>query len=287
MASNGRLILSWALRIALSAVFVASAVSKLMGIDRFELYVFSYGFFPLDACFLLARLCIGAELVVAAFTLCGWFPRTMRLVTLGMLLFFSLFLCYAALIGRNESCQCFGQWVHMNPVQSLLKNAVLIALTLLHYRLLPARRRAPRLWLAALLGVGLMVVPFVVSVPDNWLYGAERQPYDKDILQEALEPDGALAQRGLGEGHKLLVFVTQGCPYCKMAREKLTTIADRHHIDSQDIVYVLPSELPDNLFVRITYGSRPLLLLLDGREVVSTYHFRNIRERELARHLGR
>jgi len=39
------------------------------------------------------------------------------------------------------------------------------------------------------------------------------------------------------------------------------------------------------MFLRITYGARPLILLLDGGKVVATYHYRNINERQIARWL--
>ena len=49
------------LRVLLAAIFMVSAVAKLVAIDDFELYVFSFGFFSLDCSYILARLCIGAE----------------------------------------------------------------------------------------------------------------------------------------------------------------------------------------------------------------------------------
>ena len=277
-----RLVFSWVLRILLAAVFCLSALSKLSGIDHFELYIFSYGLLPLNLCYLAARLCIAAELVLALFILLGCYPRTTRLATLGILLLFTLFLCYAALVGRNDSCQCFGQWIHMAPMQSLLKNALLILLVLLYYRLLAPPTRKPRWWLVALLAAALTALPFVVSVPDNWMFGAQRLSYNEEVLAQSLEEEGALAAHGLGDGHRLVAFVTKGCPYCKMAREKLASIVNRHGLDSAHIVYLLPSDLPDGMFVGITYGSRPLLMLLDGKEVVATYHYRNIDEKQIA-----
>ncbi len=285
METRSRAVLSWTLRLLIAAVFCLSAIAKLVGIDQFEVYVFSFGFFPLTACYLLARLCIAAEFILALFVLGGWYPRTMRLATVGLLVFFSLFLCYSALVGRNESCQCFGQWVDMNPLQSLLKNAVLLLLVLLNYRLLSPRRLLCR-WVPLILALGLAVVPFVVSVPDNWMFGAGRLPYNEELLKNELHADGALASHGLGSDRRLLAFVTKGCPYCKISREKLDAISARHGIAADRIVYLLPSDLPDNLFIEITYGSRPLLMLLDGDSVVATYHSRNIDEKEVARFLA-
>lgn len=281
MANKGRLVLSWLLRLSLAALFVLSAVTKMAGMDQFEVYVYSFGFLPLNVCFLVARLLIGIELLLALFILVGWLPRLTRLATLGILLFFSLFLCYAALVGRNESCQCFGQWLRMNPMQSLLKNAVLILLALWHFHLQPRPLLPHRWWLLTLGLLGAMAVPFVVSVPDNWMFGAQRLPYDETQLKDAMLPGAPLEKHGVGHDRRVVSFVTQNCPYCKIARQKLDGIVNRHQIDSLRFVYILPSDISAPLFLSITHGSRPLVMLLDGKEVVATYHSRNIDEREI------
>ena len=305
-----RTIARWTLRVLIAAIFVFSAVSKLIGIDYFELYIFSFGLFPLNFCFFLARLCIGAELVLALFTLCGWFPRAMRLLTSTILILFSLFLCYAALIGRDDSCQCFGQLVDLSPTWSLLKNAILLALVLFYYRLTPPKpyKKAifislpfissrtfsfPRFIFPSLLAAVLLATPFAVSIPDNWYFGPAQQRYNEYHLQASLK-DGQLKFYGVGEGRCVVAFVTPRCPYCKLARQKLDAIAWRHNIPSSKVFYIEPRS-KDNTpgaqcittrhFLDITYGSRPLVMLLDGTRVVATYHLRNIDENQIAHFL--
>lgn len=286
-------ILRWILRILVAAVFVFSAVSKLMGIDHFELYIFSFGLFPLNFCFFLARLCIGAELVLALFTLCGWFPRTMRLATTGLLILFSLFLCYAALIGRDDNCQCFGEMVDLSPAWSLLKNAFLLLLVLLYYRLTSPRPRMRSLWIALslLCAAVLLATPFAVSIPDNWYFGPEQQRYDEAALAKWYNDYSSSQAIGQSGNHLIVAFVTPKCPYCKLARQKLDAIVARHHIDPANLIYIEPQSdnntagaviIPPRQFLDITYGSRPLVMLLDGPRVVATYHLRNIDENQVA-----
>lgn len=274
------------LRVLTGAVFCLSALSKLVGIDQFELYVYSYGFLSLSASYIVARLCIGLELVVALMMWAGWYLRLTRLATLLMLVFFSLVLCYAALAGRDDSCQCFGQLVDMNPGESLLKNAVLIAVVLLFVPM--GERPQKRVWkmVACLSGAVLMVLPFVVSVPDSWGFGPQRERFGEETLQASMDEGGKLEQMGIGHGHKLVAFVTPNCPYCKLAREKLGSMAKRNDIAEGKIVYVQPSDIGDSLFIAITYGARPLMLLMDGKEVKATYHLRNVDEDEVAEVLG-
>lgn len=270
------------LRVLLAALFMVSALAKLVAIDDFELYVFSYGFLPLTLTYIVTRLCIAAEFLLGLFIAVGWWRRWVNLAAMAMLLLFSMFLCYAALIGRTDSCQCMGRLANMPPAVSLLKNAVLIVLVLL-YMWLTKKTEGGGVttkrwvwWTAAGMTVAVLVAVFTISVPDSWMFGDEEMLYDRELLRETVE------ERHLDEGHKVVAFVTPGCPYCRMSREKISSIAKRHDIDTTDIVYLEPSDIGREQFLGITYGSRPLIILLADGEPQATYHYRNISERQFA-----
>ena len=53
-----------ALKVLLGSVFIVSAVLKILDMDRFELYIYSYHFFSLNFSFLVARAAIIVELVL-------------------------------------------------------------------------------------------------------------------------------------------------------------------------------------------------------------------------------
>lgn len=276
-------------RVLVGVLFCMSAVAKLVAIDDFELYVYSFGWLPLNMSYVAARLCIGWEMVLGGLMLSGWWRKTTRTAVLMTLVLFSLFLCYAALVGRNESCECFGRLLEMNPTMSLLKNGVLIVLVLFAFsgvgrqtEVVAQQRKRWKIFVGAAVGLVLMAVPFVVSVPDSWGFGPDREPYGEAELREAMSEEGALAQMGVGEGRHLVVFVTPNCPYCKLARKKLGALESRHHLRRGRIVYVEPADIGEDLWVKITFGSRPLMLLVDGQEVRATYHLRNVDEEEVS-----
>ena len=56
--------LPWVLKIVLGLVFIVSAILKIVDMDQFEIYVYSYHFFSLNFSFLVARAAIIAELVL-------------------------------------------------------------------------------------------------------------------------------------------------------------------------------------------------------------------------------
>ena len=294
-------------RILLGAVLILSAGAKLWSIDQFELYIYSYRFFSLNLTFILARLCIGIELALGVLALTGWHRRIVLGTMFAMLLFFSFFLCCAALIGREDSCQCFGQLADMPPAISLLKNSVLILLNLICLKATSGKsieesrshiveeensRKSQktnttklRNWLTGIIIAAAMATPFIISVPDSWMFGPSHERYDAEALHEALE--GKTCDNGVIDLYRhVVVFVTPGCPYCKMTRQKLDAMAQRNFFHPGDIVYIEPNDLPDGMFIRITYGARPLILLMDsGGEVVATYHYRNINERQISKFL--
>jgi hypothetical protein len=70
-----------------------------------------------------------------------------------------------------------------------------------------------------------------------------------------------------------------------MAREKLTSLERRNHLDSARIHYYEPQDLAPGLFLRITFGQRPLVVLLDNGRPTVTYHYRNIHERQVVEFL--
>ena len=275
-SSTGKTVARNALCILLAAVFIVSAVAKIFSIDQFELYVYSYGLFSLNITFILVRLCIGIELMLGVLLLTGWRRRMILLAMLAMLLFFCLFLCFAALRGRTDSCQCFGQLADTPPTLSLLKNAVLVIMTLAALRL-QGKQSRKRTWLVAVLTAAALATPFIVSVPDSWMFGSSHERYNREALKDV--------ECGDRETDRLVAFVTPGCPYCRMTRQKLDAMAVRHNITDEAIIYIEPKDIGDSLFLTVTYGARPLVLLMHGDSVMATYHYRNIYERQIVKAL--
>ena len=285
------------LRMLLGLFFIVSAVAKWVDLDRFEIYVFSFQLFSLNATFLLARLLVVGELLVGIGLLSNLCHRFVNVCTVLLLTAFTLFLGYAILVGRTDSCQCMGAWVDISPTLSLLKNALLFLL------MIPAARCQswgwkPRwyVWLPVLLTPFVLV--FVTSAPDNWLFRPDSATHDGNPLP--FLHDDALAPLHLDSGRHAVLFVTPGCRYCRLADQKVTAIRRRHDIDSTSIHYIISSRptissqsfsmpvtvVPDSLFGYMTGGMTPLLMLLENGHFVAVSHYRNIDEAQIADFFG-
>lgn len=294
-----------AVRLLLGAFFVVSAIAKWVDIDHFEIHVFSYNLLSLNASFLVARLVIVAELLVGIGLMSDIWHRFVNACTLLMLVGFTLFLGYAALVGRTDNCQCMGSLLEMNPVQSMLKNALLLLLLWIAMHA-PEWRWHPKWWLWLPVVLAVPTTLFIVSAPDNWLFGSEDEVFNADALREAIVDDGQLGPLDLDEGKHVVAFVTAGCQFCRMADQKLSSIWQRHELDSASLVYLVytkdstiaPLSLNDTSFQRpaftvdketfmlITYGQRPMVMLMEEGEVKGSCHYRNISEGEIVEFFG-
>ena len=287
-------------RLLLGAFFICSAVAKLIDIDRFEVHVFSYNILSLNLSFLVARLVIVCELLVGIGLLANVFHRLVNICSLLMLVGFTMFLGYAALMGRTDSCQCMGPLLEINPTQSMLKNALLILLMLFAMGCAPWKWR-PRWFVWFPVVVATLVTIFCISAPDNWLFPASDEVYDAEEFAEAIQPEGELYPLRLDQGCHVVAFLTPGCQFCRMADEKLTYICRRNDLDSCSFLYLVPTSdstvapltidsatflrpahlLPVMTYALITYGQRPLVFLVSDGKVEGTCHYRNIDEKRI------
>ena len=158
-------------QLLLGMMFVLSAVLKFITIDLFEAYVYSFGLMPLKMSFYVARLVLVSELILGAALISHRHRRFTVLVSVLYLLCFVVFLAYAHFVGRTDSCHCFGELFPFNPVQSILKNAVLIVLLLFVFKF-GANDWWPRWWLVLLvylatIGAGLLLMRYGLHLIDK------------------------------------------------------------------------------------------------------------------------
>ena len=291
-------------RILLGIFFLVSAIAKLVDIDRFEVYIFSYNILSLNLSFLVARLVIIFEIIVGIGLIANVYNRLIDTCTLIMLIGFTLLMGYASLIGRNDSCQCMGSLLEINPTHSILKNAILILLLLFASGARPWSWR-PRWFIWLPLVLAPIVTVFIVSAPDNWLFGPSDEIYNSEELSTSIQPTGTLYDLRLDQGKHVVAFLTPGCQFCRMADNKLDHICRRNQLDSTAFTYLCPTAdstvvpltldtttfsrpchlIPSLNYALITYGQRPMVFLMDEGRVTATCHYRNIDERRIVEFL--
>lgn len=273
-----------------------SATAKLIGIDAFEIYLFSFGWFGLGMSFLLARLVIAAEYTLGLLLIANLCPKTAWWGSVAMLAGFTLFLAWLALTGNRDNCNCFGEMVSLNPVQSIGKNLALLALLLPSYGVRPFQVKYKALWITLMAVVPLAVV-LIVSPPDNWRYDAytRKETVNTQALHEAL--DNGTLPASLTEGDHVVCFYSLKCRFCKLSARKLVPLRERGEFSQAPLVAVFGrGEDTDTTkfleetgitfdetyfiepadFLRITNGAFPVILVMQDTTVLAAYNYRNL-----------
>ena len=118
------------LRILLGITFLFSAYTKFVDPGFFKITLMVRGlahdrFFAAQ----LARFFIGLEFTLGILSSLPFYIK--KLITASLLLLggFTLHLFYLWSIGDTENCVCFGEMISMTPVESIIKNIVLVVIS--------------------------------------------------------------------------------------------------------------------------------------------------------------
>ena len=275
-----------------------SALKVLLGL---EIYIYSYHFFSLNASFMVARLAIILELVLGIGLISHCLHKLMWWGSMAMLVGYSLLLIYAMYLGRTDSCHCFGDFLQLDPKQSLVKNGVLMLLFLPIYRM--ESWKAPFRWLILCLTVMVSTIAvFVISPPDNLTSNADpEQNLQLELFNEMLD-DAPLDALNLREGKQVICFFSTSCEYCQMAAHKLSLMQQFYDFPKENITYLFmgneegiakfyeksgSAQYRDVLYpdlarmLKAVNGNFPVVVLLEDGEVVHEYGFRNMNESEI------
>lgn len=288
------------LKVLLGLVLIVSAVLKLLDMDRFELYVYSYRFFSLNCSFIVARLAIILEMVLGIGLISHTLHKLYWWGSMAMLVGYTLLLWYAMRLGRTDSCHCFGEFLQLDPKQSLVKNGVLMVLLLSIYKM--ESLKTPFRWLILVLAVMVSTIGvFVASPPDNLTRNADpEQNLQMELFDEMLD-DAPLDSLNLTEGKQVVCFFSTGCEYCQMAARKLSLMQQFNGFPEGNITYLFMGEeegierfyvqsasaryrdvlYPDARMLKAVNGNFPVVVFLEDGEVVREYGFRNMDEAEI------
>lgn len=289
------------LKVLLGLIFIVSAILKIVDMDRFEIYIYSYHFFSLNFSFLVARAAIILELVLGIGLVSNTLHKLYWWGSMAMLAGYSLLLIYALALGRTDNCHCFGDFLQFDPKQSLIKNGVLMLLFLLIYRV--KEWEIPHRWLILCLAIVASTIGvFVASPPDNYTPAyAPEQNLQIELFNEMLD-DAPLDSLHLKEDKQVVCIFSTGCEYCQMSARKLSLMQQFYGFPADRITYVfMGSEegitkfyersesahyrdvlYPDVVrLLKSVNGNLPVVVLLEEGAVVHEYGFRNMKEEEI------
>ncbi len=206
------------LQLILGLTFIFSAYSKIISIGLTEIILVDQGIFAdrLTAGYVV-RILIGIEFALGLLFL---FRVNLKKIvipsTLILLIFFTSYLIYTGFIlGEKENCGCFGTVVEMSPVESIIKNLVLIILAIVLFKLIKEEKK--NFILPSVLTIASVVLVFVVTPVKNV----------SDFKFEKYRSFVDAGRVDLAEGDKLLCIFSLDCEHCQLAAKELWALENR------------------------------------------------------------
>ncbi len=282
------------IRLLLGVFFIGTAVLKLLSIDNFEVYIYSFGLFSYTWTTFFSRLLIFIELMIGISLILKIYFKQIWWLTMLMMVGFTLFLVYAAIFRNDSNCHCFGSLIELDPRQSIVKNLITIAL-LLFIRKEQSHDYKPVLkkWLVASTIMVSLVVSFVL-LPMDVIYNKIYSEKDNVNTVAFYESLGDSTFVDLQQGRHLINYVLAGCKYCRIGAEKVTMMMGRHGISHDKLKFIIGGsdeaiakfveatgtedyehwKIPAPQFMAITYGKFPLYVLIEDGKVIKAGDFR-------------
>ena len=296
------------IRIGIGLFFIVSAVLKLLSLDSFELYIYSFNLVNFVWSGLLARAIIACEILVGILLIIKVLYKEAWWLTMLMLIGFSLLLVYVMLFRNDSNCHCMGDLVEIKPWMSLVKNLVAIALLLLvrkedDYQFGSLGRKL------ALVGafVAALVPPFALF-PMDGVYNLFAKSGNLDYSEtdfNALMADSTMQDVNLEKGNYVVGVISSGCEFCKISCLKMSEMVENNGLDTSRILYFVwgdsaavkpfQEETKTESFrfvrvnpvaaIRVVNGQFPTYLFIRDGVVEATADLRHLTEKKLCDHL--
>lgn len=299
------------LRIGIGGVFVIAAILKLMSIDEFEIYIYSFNVLNFLLTTFVSRIIIAGEFILGLFLILKINYKFTWNATMIVLILFTLFLIYTAIFRNDTNCHCFGELVELSPVESIIKNVIaMILMSIDKWIKFEPQSSKLRPQTSLLIVISTLLIVFVVSPPDviyNKIYSEEKeissyvlQESFDDVVKINFENDtivlDSTAVFETKERNQMIAIVSSECKYCHLGIKKLSMIMKRKGIDNENVdVFIWGSDdgilnfiketdtedlsywkINPRQAIEITYGRFPIFIWLEDGEIVDIGDFRSI-----------
>lgn len=295
------------IRILLGCTFISSAVLKLFSLDSFVLYVYSFGIFSYVATTILARILIVIEFLLGVGLLFRIFYKFTWWSSFTILVVFSLFLTYVAIFRGNENCHCFGDFVDLSAIPSIIKNVVmLICLFLVKQQEELSHGIKP--YIVTISISTILFVAFIGFPPDalfNKMYHDDNERFSQVAFNKHLA-DSAFNGFIDTTRNEIIGLVSASCSHCKAGNRIMQAIFERNKLpqssfkniiwtrndsttnrfkdttNTQNFQYIPMSPIK---ITEINYGYFPTYIFLQKGTPIKAINYKEINEKEIVEFL--
>lgn len=268
------------IRLLIGVFFVVAAVSKLISIDNFEVYIYSFNIFSFVTTTFFSRLLIFIELSLGLSLIFKIRYKQTWWLAVSMMAVFIVFLIFAIIFRDDSNCHCLGSLIELNPRQSILKNIITLALLFLikkedNFEIKTLSNPRSKRWLTAVILIISAVISFVIMPMDiiyNKIYSEENN-INTNAFYESLNdstyfsflrvlPEKAddsiifvreIQPMDVSDGRYIINYALAGCKYCSVGAEKLSLMLDKHDVSHEKVKFVVGgSDIAVSNFIRHT-----------------------------------
>lgn len=219
----------------LGAVFIYSGYTKIHPIEPFEFTFVDLGIAGWRTAPFIARFMIGLEFFIGFLLIMGLYIKrfTIKLTIASLILFTVYLLFIIATTGNNGNCGCFGTAVSMTPLQAIIKNLIMMAVSFILYKYYNGFDfQKSGKWVLGISLVSAMALPHIMNYIDfsySEAYLTKKEDYFKLEL-DTLYAHASIKTppKTLSKGKHIIAFMSLTCPHCKIAAKKLKLIKDRN-----------------------------------------------------------
>lgn len=248
-------------RLLVGAVFIASAVTKCVSIDAFDMFVYEHQLFSWEVTTFVTRFLITLEAFVGIMLMLGIFPKQMRWLSISMLVFFTVYVLLKPILFDGidrDNCHCFGTVILLSDKQTLIKNLVLLAISYfmfwdkgavqLAYKVVEKKlsngetiERYKKTFNGFLFSrkktitIVTFIVLFILSLSVTMPEPIQRSLFpktasiDREKFEVLMQQD-SVQNLGVTQGKKIVCLFSTGCKYCKRSAIRLNVVRQKYDI---------------------------------------------------------
>ena len=235
-----------AFRIFLGSVFVFSAYTKFVGPGFFEITLIDQGLLSSRGqAQHAARFLIGFEFALGLLMLLPYYTKQLMAIANLMLIGFTIHLGYLWAIGDNENCGCFGEMISMSPAESIVKNILMLAVSVWLWIKSPSKATNPTI----LIG-GAMII-----ITSMWVFLPI--PDQSEFPVNQYTNFSSVGRTDLSSGEKIVAILNLDCEHCQELSVELGKMNKTNKLPDVYAFYFKEGETTVEQFEQMTNTSFP------------------------------
>jgi hypothetical protein len=241
------------LRILIGLIFIVSAYTKFIAPGIVEIILVDHGIVHTrELAAIIVRLLIGAEFGIGFLFFQPYLIKKISIpVAAAFLSGFTAYLVYTGFILKDtQNCGCFGVMIQMSPVESIIKNIVLLGLLFVLYKLIDFDKKN---WIVPSVLMVVSVAAVVIFLPINNPTDFAFSKYTNFIGEGRVD---------LSNGDKIVAVFNLECDHCReVAAEAAKMKRESSNIPQLYVLFFKEAENTPESFGKLTNSNFPYAMI--------------------------